>query len=69
MKIFESAKSQITLAKISDNNFDKCVYNISIDELKNEFDCRGFKSIVEKSWQKWKNTLEDLNERQQAINV
>ncbi len=68
-KVFESAKSQITLAKISDNNFDKCVYSISIDELKNEFVSRGFKSIVEKGWQKWKNTLEDLDERQQAVNI
>lgn len=68
LKAFESAKSQIRLAKISDNNFDTCVYNISIDDLKQEFVDRGFNSIVEKSWQKWTNTLEVLNERQQAAN-
>ena len=68
LKIFESAKSQISLAKISDNNFDTHVYSISIDALKEEFVNRGFKSIVEKGWQKWINTLEVLDERQQAVN-
>lgn len=65
-KVFESAKSQILLAKIEDNKFIRCDYTFNHENLKQEFSDRGFGSIVEKGWNKWMNTWENINEKQHA---
>jgi len=62
-KIFESAKRQIRLADIfeQDTSWVSDKYEFKEAELKNAFTSREFKSIIDKSWPKWQKTMERLN--------
>lgn len=61
-KIFESAKNQITLVTIPKEcpKWEKENYSFCKKELKEAFTIRHFNSIIEKSWNKWVNTLEGI---------
>ena len=67
-EIFESAYKQIKLKKIdvNDKSIELCDYNFNERMLLNAFDCREFKSIVTKGWQKWIDTMENLDEKRAA---
>ena len=67
-KIFESAMSQIKLAKIVDENFTQFRYSFDKEIIKKEFSVREFSSILNKGWKKWNSTWEKLDERQQTAN-
>ena len=68
-EVFENAYKQIKLKNINKN--DKSIeirdYIFREDLLLEAFDRRQFKSIVTKSWHKWTNTMENLDEKR-AIN-
>jgi len=68
-EIFESAYKQIKLKKISNNDksIELCDYNFNQKLLLDAFSKREFNSIVTKSWHKWINTMESLDEKR-AIN-
>lgn len=59
--VYDSAMTQIRLSKISDNNFEMSDYTFNPNELKAQFKNRGFDSIIEKSWNKWIETMEKLS--------
>jgi len=61
-EVFEKAKNQITLVNISKecSKWEQEKYNFSEKELKDAFTKRSFTSIIEKSWNKWVNTLEEI---------
>lgn len=61
--LYESAYSQIQLANFSleDEKIEEAAYSFDENALYKEFEKREFKSIVGKSWTKWKNTLGRLN--------
>ena len=67
-EIFESAYKQIKLKKIdvNDNSIELCDYNFNENMLLSAFSSRQFKSIVTKGWQKWINTMENLDEKRAA---
>ena len=58
-QIYEQAKSQITLVDISRDcpKWEEEKYVFCEKELKDAFTNRSFTSIIEKSWNKWVNTL------------
>ena len=62
-KIFESAYDQIRLSEISekDNKLEICDYTFNETQLFKCFEERGFKSIIQKNWSKWKDLWEDLS--------
>lgn len=67
-KIFESAMTQIKLASLEKEGekIDEKDYSFDEASLKNAFTTRQFKSIIEKSWPKWQNSLESLNAKRTA---
>ena len=62
---YEQSLAMIKLANVdfSDSKMENDEYNFSESSLREDFVDRGFKSIAEKSWSKWQNTMEALNER------
>jgi 5'-3' exonuclease len=62
---YEKSLAMIKLANVdfSDSKMENNDYNFSESSLREDFIDRGFKSIAEKSWSKWQNTMEALNER------
>lgn len=66
---YEKSFSMIKLANVNfnDSKMVEADYNFKDNDLKKNFQDRGFKSIVEKSWQKWQNTMERLDERCKKI--
>ena len=60
-KVYESAMTQIRLSQINDNNFETHDYTFAPDELKSQFQLRGFDSIINKSWNKWMETMEKVS--------
>lgn len=62
-KTFENAMKQIRLASIDENCDQWVVSHNCFDEkyTKNAFTNFEFSSIIGKSWDKWKNTMERLN--------
>ena len=55
--------TQIRLASIEkeDEKIEEKDYTFDEGSLKNAFTTRQFKSIIEKAWPKWQNSLEGLN--------
>ena len=62
-RIFESAYGQILLASLDNEEcgweVKKCKFNEKY--IRKTFTDFGFTSIIDKSWDKWKKTMEDLN--------
>ena len=60
-----NAYLQIKLKKISlnDKTMQEYDYTFRKKNLLEEFSSRKFNSIISKSWQKWINTMETLNEK------
>lgn len=67
LEVFNSAKEQIRLAEIFDNNFETSDYTFDSSTLKENFTQRGFKSIVEKGWNKWNQTWRELDDKQRNV--
>ena len=67
-KIFESAKNQIRLADIdSQCQLWEISHNVFDEEyIKNTFTQFEFKTIIGKSWDKWRTTMENLNDNIQT---
>ena len=63
-EVFESAQNQIRLADIDKNcnQWEISFNNFDEEYIKNAFTEFEFKSIIEKSWEKWTNTMEVLND-------
>jgi DNA polymerase I len=68
-EIFDNAYLQIKLKKISlnDKTMQEYDYTFRKKNLLEEFSSRKFNSIISKSWEKWINTMETLNEKRTII--
>lgn len=63
-EVFKSAKKQITLASIdkSCDQWEISLHHFNEEYVKNTFTQFEFNAIIGKSWPKWKNTMEELND-------
>ena len=68
-KIYESARLQIELSDLTkdSNKIEQCDYTFDSEELFIVFEKFGFTSITKKSWRKWLDIMENLNEKSKSL--